>query len=197
MNKALVYLAAIALLVSLSMSACSVLTPGKSTAAPSISGGGLATELFRNSAPSLQPTSLGSGASQDVPICQASETCQAFDAEQIPLDCVKKIPYTNVLVPPGTKFEVVDKSGDFTCIDTGLVVNGKEVLTCHGKQLYSFELSLTNASCGASPLATGTGKCQDGYGYDVAQKCCTAIPSGTDGSITVRVNLGACPVPNP
>ncbi len=143
-----------------------------------------------------QPTALTIGAKQ-APICQASETCAALDAVQIPLSCVKKVPYTNVLVPVGTSFEVLDQSGDFMCLDTGVVVNDKEVLTCHGKELYSFQLRLTNASCTDASLATGTGQCDDGYGYDAGQKCCAPVTSTSAGSTTVTVNLGACPLPNP
>src|SRR5512138_3151242 len=45
--------------------------------------------------------------SAQVPICRATASCAALNAEQIMLDCVKKVPYTNVLVPKGTTFEVV------------------------------------------------------------------------------------------
>ena len=131
------------------------------------------------------------------PICQASETCAALDAEQIPLSCVKKVPYTNVLVPVGTSSEVLDKDGDFLCLDTGVVVNGKEVLTCHGKELYSFQLRLTNAACRGASLSTTNGRCDDGYGYDLGQKCCAPLSNASAGSTVVTVSLGACPVPNP
>ncbi len=133
----------------------------------------------------------------EAPLCQASETCAALDAEQIPLSCVKKVPYTNVLVPVGTTFEVLDQSGDFMCLDTGVVVNGKEVLSCHGTELYSFQLRLTNTACTGTSLATGTGQCEDGYGYDAEQKCCTPLSGASTGSTIVSVNLGACPLPNP
>ncbi len=131
------------------------------------------------------------------PICQASQTCAGLDAEQIPLSCVKKVPYTNVLIPQGTTFQVQDPSGDFLCLDTGVVVNGKEVITCHGKELYSFQLQLTNPGCTGATLATGTGQCDDGFGYDASQKCCTPINAASAGSTIVTVNLGACPLPNP
>ena len=105
---------------------------------------------------SVQPV-IASNVVSQAPVCQASNSCEALDAVQIPLDCVKKVPYTNVLVPPDTSFEVVDSSGAFICNDTGVVVNGKKVVTCHGKQLNSFELTLTNPSCGGSTLSTGQG----------------------------------------
>jgi hypothetical protein len=133
----------------------------------------------------------------EAPMCQASETCAALNAEQIPLSCVKKVPYTNVLVPLGTTFQVLDDTGDFMCLDSGVVVSGKEVLTCHGAQLYSFQLRLSNTACTNSTLALGTGHCDEGYGYDATQRCCAPLTGGLAGSTTVSVNLGACPPLNP
>jgi hypothetical protein len=131
-----------------------------------------------------------------VPVCQAITSCAALDAEQIPLDCVKKIPYTNVLVPPGTTFQVLDDSGNYACIDSGVEVNGKEVLTCHGIELYSFQLKLTNPAC-STTLEPGAGRCTDGYGYDTANQCCAPVGASREGSATVTINLGACPLPSP
>jgi hypothetical protein len=167
------------------------------TITPSIPqfGGGPVTKATV-AAPIIQPATASDVVSQ-APICQASDSCEALDAVQIPVDCVKKVPYTNVLVPPGTSFEVVDDSGAFICNDTGVVVNGKKVITCHGKQLYSFELKLTNPACGGTTLATGTGQCPEGYGFESAQKCCAPVAGAVAGSTTVRVQLAACPLPNP
>lgn len=145
--------------------------------------------------PGLQATTAGISAGQ-APLCAATATCAALDAEQIPLGCVKKVPYTNVLVPRGTTFEVLDQSGDFTCIDSGIVLNDQEVLTCHGTQLFTFQLKLTNAACAGTTLDTSTGQCQDGYGYDSTARCCAAISDSSAGSATVAINLGACPLPS-
>ncbi len=145
--------------------------------------------------PAAAPSVPQTGGAAAAPLCQAATSCQAPTAEQAQIDCVKKIPYTNVSVPVGTTFEVLDKSGDFTCIDTGTVVNGKEVLTCHGKELYSFDLKLTSAACGGAALVTGGGQCQEGYGYDAAQQCCAPLTGGSSGSTTITVVLGACPLP--
>jgi hypothetical protein len=107
---------------------------------------------------------------------------------------VKKIPYTNISVPDGTTFEVLDKSGDYICVDSGTFDNaGKRVITCHGKQLFKFDLKLTNPACGGGNLAIGTGQCQDGYGFDAAQNCCAPATGDAAGSTTITVNLGACP----
>ena len=146
-----------------------------------------------------EPPSQSAGqpvaAVQQAPICQSGSTCQAPTAKQYSLDCVNKIPYTNVLVEPGTAFEVLDKSGAFSCSQSGYVAEGKSVVTCTGTQLYTFDLKLTNTACSGSALQTGTGQCQQGYGYDSAQQCCSPI-SGDDASSTViQVNLGGCPLP--
>ncbi len=196
MNKRLYLGVAIALPVLLLAGACSsfVQLPKPTPGVPVLGGGTNANP--GTTAPNEPAATLANASAEQPPICAATASCAALNAEQIPLDCVKKVPYTNVLVPQGTTFQVVDSSGDFSCIDSGVVVNDKEVLTCHGKELYSFQLQLRNASCGDS-LQIGTGQCQDGYGYDAAQKCCAPAGTNGDGSTTVTINLGACPLPSP
>ena len=146
-----------------------------------------------------QPPSSAAGqpvaAVQPAPLCQGGNACTAPTAKQYQLDCVNKVPYTNVLVDPGTSFEVLDKSGDFTCTDSGAVVDGKTVVTCYGRQLYTFDLKLTNTSCGGAALQTGTGQCQEGYGYDAAQQCCSPVGGDGGNSTTVSVTMGGCPLP--
>lgn len=145
--------------------------------------------------PPAEPPTQAAAAPQLAPICQNAKTCKAPTAELAQLDCVNKVPYTNVLVPAGTKFEVLDKSGDFTCSDSGKVSNGKSVVTCTGRQLYGFDLKLTDTSCGGAALQTDTGQCQQGFGYDAAQQCCAPV-SGDGGNATVvHVDLGGCPLP--
>jgi len=129
------------------------------------------------------------------PVCQGGSACQVPSAEQYQLDCVNKVPYTNVLVEPGTAFEVLDKSGDFTCSESGTVVRGKNVVTCFGRELYNFDLKLTNTACGGANLQADTGQCQEGYGFDAAQQCCAPLGDDTAGSVVVRVELGGCPLP--
>jgi len=131
------------------------------------------------------------------PICQgAGGACQVPTAEQFQIGCVQKMPYTNVLVDQGTAFEVLDKSGDFTCNDSGSIVDGKQVLSCFGRELYDFDLKLTNTSCGGAALQAGTGQCQQGYGFDATQQCCAPLGADSSGSVVVRVELGACPLPH-
>ena len=129
------------------------------------------------------------------PTCQGGGACQAPTAQMFQLDCIQKVPYTNVLVEPGTTFEVLDKSGNFECKQTEYVSGGKNVVSCHGTPLYSFDLKLTNSACGGANLATGTGQCQEGYGFDAAQQCCAPVGGDAPGSVVVRVDLRDCPVP--
>jgi len=132
---------------------------------------------------------------QAVPLCQNATTCEAPAADLIRADCVNKIPYTNVLVAPGTAYEVQDKTGAFTCKDSGNVVNGKTVLTCYGTQLMAFDLKLTNSTCSRPNLQENSGQCQSGYGYDAAQQCCAPTSGDSPGSTSVRIELGGCPLP--
>lgn len=162
----------------------------------------LAVAIAAACAPTAAPTQAPSAnvgqpiaAVESAPICQAGSACQVPSAEQNQIDCVNKMPYTNILVEPGTSFEVLDKSGDFTCNDSGLVVDGKSVISCFGKELYRFDLKLTNSACGGANLQTGTGQCQDGYGFDASQQCCAPVGGDSAGSVVVSVEMGACPLP--
>jgi hypothetical protein len=146
-------------------------------------------------APQTGPVGQPVAAVELAPLCQGGGACQVPTAEQYQIGCVKKVPYTNVVVEPGTSFEVLDKSGDFTCNDSGAVVNGKQVLSCYGKELFDFDLKLTNTACGGGNLQAGTGQCQEGYGFDAAQQCCAPL-GGESGSVVVRVELGPCPLPH-
>ena len=132
------------------------------------------------------------------PACQAVTSCAAPDVADVAGDknyCVEKIPYQNIAVPPGTTFESLDPAGEFKCEDSGTVVDGKNVITCSGKELTAYELKLTNSACAANALATGTGQCQEGLGYDAAQNCCAPLTDASAGSATITVNMGACPGP--
>lgn len=149
-----------------------------------------------NRAADPQPA-LVSATVAPAPVCEVAASCAALNAEQIPLDCVKKVPYTNVLVPRGTQFEVLDKTGEFACLDSGVVVGGSQVITCHGRQLYAFQLRLTNPACAGAALPSGNGACQTGFGYDASKQCCAPLSDASQGATTVTVNLGACPVPGP
>jgi hypothetical protein len=144
------------------------------------------------------PTQQSAPVQAFAPACPSAVSCSApevasVDTEPRDTYCVKKIPYQNIMVPPGTTFEAIDPAGDFKCRDSGTLVDGKEVLSCTGKMLWSYQLKLSNPACSGSALATGTGQCQDGFGYDAGQNCCAPLTGGDVGSVTVKVNLGGCP----
>lgn len=130
------------------------------------------------------------------PACQASDSCSAPDVKDTAgyeTYCVQKVPYQNILIDEGVTFEALDPN-KLTCIDNGTIVDGKRVLECHGTALWTSELKLTNSACGGSAsLATGTGQCQEGLGYDAAQNCCAVLAAADTGSVTIKVNMGACP----
>jgi hypothetical protein len=132
------------------------------------------------------------------PACQSATSCAAPEVKDTEADstyCVEKIPYQNIFVAPGTTFETLDPSGELKCQDSGTVVDGKNVVTCTAKELWTYELKFTNSACAASALATGTGQCQEGLGYDAAQNCCAPLTAGDAGSVTIKVNMGACALP--
>jgi hypothetical protein len=86
---------------------------------------------------------------------------------------------------------VLDTSGDFTCNQTA----PRATVVSFWRQLYSFDLKLTNTACGGAELQTGTGQCEQGYGYDAAQQCCSPVSSDGGNSTVVRIDLGGCPLP--
>ncbi len=205
MRRKPILLIALTVLIAIAGVSCS--TAGTGSAPPA---GGSLNQPSATAQPAAesvtQPAVAGEAASGSAaqppavaplaPICQGANTCEAPSAEQHEIGCVEKVPYTNVLVPADTEYEVVDKSGNFSCSDSGNVVDGKTVLTCHGKQLFSFDLKLSGGSCGGgATLNTGTSQCQDGYGYDSAQQCCAPVSGDSAGSSIIQVNLGGCPLP--
>jgi len=134
----------------------------------------------------------GAAKVEQSPACQSASCIapEVMDTVAGETYCVDKIPYQNINVVPGTTFESLDAKGELKCQDSGTTVNGKNVITCSGKELWTYELKLANSACSANMLATGTGQCQEGLGYDAAQNCCAPLAAG---SVTIKVNMGACP----
>ncbi len=132
------------------------------------------------------------------PACQAAASCAApavTDTVANTTYCVQKIPYQNIFIDDGITFEALDPS-KLTCVDNGTVVDGKHVIECHGTQLWTTELKFTNTACGGgASLVTGASQCQEGLGYDAAQNCCAPLTATDTGSVTIKVNMGACPLP--
>src|SRR5688500_4417536 len=135
------------------------------------------------------------------PACQTSSSCTAptlTDTEANNTYCVTKIPYQNIMAPAGTIFEPISKEGDpeffpLICDDSGTVVDGLNVFSCRGAELWTYDLKITPAACGAT-LETGTTQCAQGEGYDAAQNCCAPVSGDAGGAVTIKVNMGACPI---
>jgi hypothetical protein len=183
---------ATAMFVVLLASACG----GRATSAPQIPQVAPTVASVPTQAPAAEVVPVATIQSF-APACQAATTCSAPEVESLDTEvkstyCVKKVPYQNILGPPGTIFQPIDPAGDFICQDSGTTVDGKTVLACRGKQLWAYQLKLSNPACNAGALVTGIGQCQEGFGYDTAQNCCAPLAGGDTGSVTIRVNLGAC-----
>lgn len=195
MKKITYFLLATTVFVILFASACG------GSAAPATQAAPPPVEVVPTQAPAevVAPTQQPAAPAQTfAPACQAATSCAAPDVkntEGVDTFCVEKIPYQNISVPPGTTFETLDPKGELKCQDSGTVVDGKNVITCTGKELWTYELKFTNSACAANALATGTGQCQDGLGYDAAQNCCAPLTAADAGSVTIKVNMGACPLP--
>ncbi len=192
MKKTTYILAAMAVLLAVFASACGG-APSAPTAAPApTQAPPPAVEQPTQTVIVIQPTTGPAFA----PTCQnVSSSCTVPDVKDTvaaETTCVQKIPYQSIFVPEGTTFEVLDPT-NLTCIDNGGIVNGKHVIECHGKELWTTELKLTNVACGSNTLVTGTGQCQDGYGFDSTQNCCAPVTSDAGNSITIKVNMGGCP----
>jgi len=129
------------------------------------------------------------------PACQAAASCAApavTDTVAAERYCVEKVPYENILIDDGVTFEVLDPT-NLTCVDNGTIVDGKHVVECHGTAAWATQVKFTNTACGGSAnLATGTGQCQEGSGYDAAQNCCAPLNAGGAGSVIITVNMGQC-----
>jgi hypothetical protein len=196
MKKATYFLLAVTVFVVLFASACGGSPAPATQAAPP------PAEVVPTQAPAevVEPTAQPPAATVQTfaPACQAATSCAAPDVKEVAGDenyCVEKIPYQNIALAPGTTFESLDPTGVFKCQDSGTDLDGKDIITCTGKELVAYELKVTNSACAANALATGTGQCQDGLGYDAAQNCCAPLTDASAGSVTVKVNMGACPGP--
>jgi hypothetical protein len=192
MKRTTYFLLAMTVFVVLFASACSGSAASATQAAPIE-----ASEPTQVPAEVVAPVEQPEATAQTfAPACQAGASCAAPAVKDTAANetyCVQKAPYQNISVMTGTTFESLDPSGELKCQNSGTVVDGKDVITCTGKQLWTYELKLTNSACAANALATGSGQCQDGLGYDAVQNCCAPLAATDTGSITIKVNIGACP----
>jgi len=195
MKKTTYFLLAVTVFVVLFASACG------GSAAPATQAAPPPVNVVPTQAPAnvVAPTQQPAAPAQTfAPACQAATSCAAPEVKDTVANttyCVEKIPYQNISVMPGTTFKSLDPKGELKCQDSGTVVDGKSVITCTGKQLWTYQLKFTNSACAANTLATGNGQCQDGLGYDAAQNCCAPLTAADAGSVTIKVNMGACPLP--
>jgi hypothetical protein len=182
MNKKLRVFGVMTLLMGMFASGCGLLAGAPAgQAAPA------------NNQPAQQ---AGQPAQNLAPACQTASSCAAPAVEDtlgVNTFCVQKIPYQNISLDPGVTFEPMDPSGELKCQDTKTVVNGKTIITCTGKQLWTYKLKLTDTACGGAGLTTGSSQCAQGQGYDAAQNCCAPISGDGGGSTIINVNIGACP----
>jgi hypothetical protein len=199
MKKTPFYLMAMTVLMVLFASACGQpAAPATQAAAPVAQAPATQAPVANTTAPTQPPVAAPALA----PACTGAGSCQApafTDKASVDTYCVKKIPYQNLMAPAGTVFEPLPKSSDpkfypLVCADSGTVVNGLHVFSCHGAELWSYDLKITNPACSASALQAGTTQCAQGQGYDAANKCCSPITTGGAGSVTIKVNMGACPL---
>jgi serine/threonine protein kinase len=103
--------------------------------------------------------------------------------------CTKKSPYTTIAIPQGSTFEPLSQG--FSCANAG-IVNGKLLISCTGKQLFSFNLKVCNPPLNTPTPAPNTGKCPQGANYDATNQCCMDL-SAKDAACTIfRVDLRAC-----
>jgi hypothetical protein len=194
MKKTTYVLVATAVFMAVFASACGMAQPAVPTAVP------IPTQIPPVAPPPVEvPTQqiiIPTATQAFAPVCQnTASSCAApdlHDTEAIGTYCVKKIPYQNILVDEGVTFESLNPN-TLTCMDNGAMAEGKHVIECHGTPLWTTELKLTNTACGGSTLVTGTGQCQEGFGYDTAQGCCAPLTGDTGGSVTIKINMGACP----
>ena len=190
MKKTTYFLLAMTVFVVMFASACG------SSAAPATQAAQPPVEV----APPVEavaPTQPLATAQSFAPACQAASCAAPAVTDTVASEtyCVQKIPYQNISVEPGTTFESLDPKGELKCQDSGTVVKGKNIITCTSKELWTYELKFTNSACAAGALATDSGQCQEGLGYDAAQNCCAPLTGGDAGSVTIKVNMGACPLP--
>jgi hypothetical protein len=193
MKRTIWFLSAMTVMTALFISACGGAPQAPQAQAPA------QQQQQQPAAPAAQQEQPAAPAQSFAPACQGATSCSApdvKDTEAASTYCVQKIPYQNIAVDPGTTFEVIDPKGELKCKDSGTVAKGKNVITCTGKELWTYQLKLTNSSCaGGGALTADATKCQEGLGYDAAQNCCAPLKADGGGSVTIKVNMGACPLP--
>ena len=130
---------------------------------------------------------------QSAPLCTTDpliSACTPPSVEERDKACTKKIPYTFLVMPPGSTWEEIDPG--LHCGDEG-IRGGMQMISCTGTPLYSYDLKICNSTCSAgATLMAGTNQCPEGYGFHPAGNCCWPMPAPDAGCIVYKVDIGAC-----
>jgi len=102
--------------------------------------------------------------------------------------CVTHQPYTTLLVPKGSTYQVIDEG--FKCSPAG-TKNENDLVVCTGKQLETFEVQVCNPTINLPQLVAGSDQCQAGAGYDATNQCCVANPQEA-ACITFKATTTGC-----
>ena len=102
--------------------------------------------------------------------------------------CVKKAPYTSISIPDGATFEPLEP--EFFCNVEATGNDGKTIISCSGKQLFSFQLKVCQPPVISSADA---GKCSTDGTFDSANQCCVTTPPEGAGCTLFKVDIGGCP----
>jgi serine/threonine protein kinase len=100
--------------------------------------------------------------------------------------CVEKIPYTLISIPEGATFESLKPGLSCTIEKTS---NGKSIISCTGKQLFSYNLKVC-----VPPVVSSadSGKCSQGTTFNSANQCCLAVPPDGAGCTIFKVDIRSC-----
>ena len=129
---------------------------------------------------------------QPAPVCSVDPfagACTDPSLSGLSKSCIAKVPYTLVGISPGSTFEILDAG--MTCRDEK-VRGGVQQYSCTGEQLFSYEVKVCNAACGAQPLEMDSARCDAGYGYSAAAGCCWPTSALEAGCVIFKVDIGGC-----
>jgi len=125
------------------------------------------------------------------PICPAQiiPTVVQPEVRETNKTCIRKVPYTTIAIPKGAVFESLREG--FSCIVEG-ETDSNILISCTGRQLYSFDLKVCNAQTIPTPASLAdAGRCAGGA-FDAAYQCCVPSPQADAGCTIFRVDLRAC-----
>jgi formylglycine-generating enzyme required for sulfatase activity len=114
----------------------------------------------------------------------ATGSCQSPDANVLGNFCTAGAGYATVNISQGATYQIGTKG--YSCSEG--IINGQRVLTCHGPNDSSGQITVCNASCSSSPSSTAASPvCDPGYTLNTSTGACTYQP------ITIKPNISGCP----